>query len=269
MQSLRDDGLRRNVAILEGDAEARTRLLRLARDAGFVALGFSCTDDLVQALTEGWFDLVLVVSDAHGDEMSVLVSTLQTHLPPSTAVMLVLETGVLSSVFPFLVDTQHDFVLKPYVGEEVIARVQMLLRAPGQRAPSGRLSPMTAVTQGRQFGAYRLEPLTREVFLREECITLTAREFALALFLFLNPGQLWHRDELCLAAWGKVSPEGSRKLDTYISRLRSRLQLRSANGWRMSSVYRLGYRLDAITIALPDQPASAASMSPASLAGAS
>lgn len=253
MQSSRGDGLRRNVAILEADSRARIRLLSIARNAGLVALGFSSRDDLVQALAEEWFDLVLVVSDINSDAMPVVVSSLQTHMPPNIAVLLVLDAIDLASVLPFLADTRYDFALKPYVGEEVVTRVEMLLQVRGRTARREQVLSPTGSMQTHEFGEYRLEPLSSKVHLQGQCFALTPREFALILFLFRNPGQLWRRDELYWAAWGEAEIEGSRKLDTYISRLRSRLHLRTTHGWRLSAVYSMGYRLDSIDTPHSDQ----------------
>ncbi len=46
--------------------------------------------------------------------------------------------------------------------------------------------------------------------------------------------------------WGLGAETPSRSLDTHISRLRTKLELRPANGFLLSAIYGLGYRLEAI-----------------------
>ena len=74
-------------------------------------------------------------------------------------------------------------------------------------------------------------------------VELSRREYELALMLFQNLGRLLSREHLREAIWGVGIENPSRSLDTHISRLRLKLQLSPANGFVLSAVYGLGYRL--------------------------
>jgi DNA-binding response OmpR family regulator len=65
--------------------------------------------------------------------------------------------------------------------------------------------------------------------------------------LFSRLGELLSRKYLQESVWGGQADVVSRTLDTHISRLRVKLDLRPENGYRLSSVYSLGYRLEALT----------------------
>ena len=82
--------------------------------------------------------------------------------------------------------------------------------------------------------------------LHGEPVRLKQREYDLALLLFRNIGRLLPREYLMLTVWGQELETGSRSLDTHVSRLRTRLNLRPANGMILASVYGLGYRLEYI-----------------------
>ena len=57
--------------------------------------------------------------------------------------------------------------------------------------------------------------------------------------------------------WGQGPEASSRSLDTHISRLRAKLDLRPHNGFLLSAIYGLGYRLEAIDAdSLMSRPAS-------------
>src|SRR3546814_16926843 len=75
-------------------------------------------------------------------------------------------------------------------------------------------------------------------------IELAPKEFELALLLFRNPGRLFSRDVLSTAVWNREIPATSRTLDTHLSNLRRKLQLRPDHGVRLSSSYALGDRLE-------------------------
>ena len=59
-------------------------------------------------------------------------------------------------------------------------------------------------------------------------------------------GRLLSREHLREAVWGLGPEPASRSLDTHVSRLRSKLDLRPANGFLLSAIYGLGYRLEAL-----------------------
>ena len=68
----------------------------------------------------------------------------------------------------------------------------------------------------------------------------------LAVLLFRNPGRIMPRDAPIRSLWGRDMAGVSRSLDTHIYRLRMKLALQPSNGVRLSAVYTLGYRLEAI-----------------------
>lgn len=75
-------------------------------------------------------------------------------------------------------------------------------------------------------------------------IDTTGIEFKLALFLFSNPNVVHSREYLLEQVWGISVPIDSRRVDTHISRLRSKLGLDGEeNQWYLMSVYVRGYML--------------------------
>ena len=77
-------------------------------------------------------------------------------------------------------------------------------------------------------------------------VILTDKEFELAAFLFRNLGRLLSRGHLLEAVWGRNPDLATRTVDTHISRVRSKLNLRPENGFRLTPTYNFGYRLEKI-----------------------
>ena len=94
------------------------------------------------------------------------------------------------------------------------------------------------------FGRYCFRQRSRELLVDGEPVALKAREYDLALLLFQNADRLLSRDHLRERLWGQGPQVQSRSLDTHISRLRTLLDLRPANGYAIRPVYGLGYRLE-------------------------
>ncbi|WP_269504774.1 response regulator transcription factor [Burkholderia sp. IMCC1007] len=128
-------------------------------------------------------------------------------------------------------------MVKPINQSELLARANALLR----RAYHGG-----GRHDALRLGCYLIDTRTRTVLLHGAPIKLTPREFDLAVLLFRNPDRIMPRDALIRSLWGRDMAGVSRSLDTHIYRLRMKLALQPSNGVRLSAVYTLGYRLEAI-----------------------
>ena len=119
-----------------------------------------------------------------------------------------------------------DYIVKPFAMDELMARMEMVLR----RAGKG----------GHQLQAFdvTLDSAAHMVLQRGQPVELTPREFALLEQLMRNRGAAIYRDTLMERAWGGDA-ETTRAVDTYITRLRKKLNW----GDKIETVYQIGYRL--------------------------
>ncbi len=131
-----------------------------------------------------------------------------------------------------------DYVSKPIKPLELKARIRSLLRrVHGAEADANK--PL-------QFGKFRFDTQGNQLYMDDEQVSLTQKEFELILFLFRNAGRLLSRAHLLESVWGHSAELNTRTLDTHISRLRKKLHLGEEAGWRLSSIYHHGYRLEPI-----------------------
>ncbi len=128
-------------------------------------------------------------------------------------------------------------MVKPVQPAILRARVEALLR---------RAYPAPAVEGPEVFGRYVFESQLQSVRAGDEAVALTAKEFQLALALFRNLSRALSRGYLLEAVWGKNPDLATRTLDAHISRIRLKLNLRPRNGFRLSTVYSYGYRLEQV-----------------------
>ncbi|MDB5776496.1 MAG: response regulator transcription factor [Herbaspirillum sp.] len=131
-----------------------------------------------------------------------------------------------------------DYVLKPLRLNEVLLRVQLLLK---------RAYPHYQAQQQIRFAQYVFETPSHRVTRGEAAIDMTQKEFELALLLFRNLGRPLSRATIQNAIWARDSDLPSRTMDTHISRVRNKLQLKPENGFRLTPVYGYGYQLEQLT----------------------
>ena len=116
--------------------------------------------------------------------------------------------------------------------------------------PSVR-SSQTAEKRGKNDKVVEIAPYTldfnaQQLLVSGEKIDLTPKEFALAGYLLSNIGQLIRREQLLQDIWGYGSDVQTRTIDIHISRLRKKLSLTEDSGWKLTSIYHQGYRLERI-----------------------
>jgi DNA-binding response OmpR family regulator len=124
-----------------------------------------------------------------------------------------------------------DYLIKPFGYGELLARVQALLRRATRRPGAGRMRVATL----------EIDPQSREVWLDDQPVHLSKKEFGLARMLASEPTRTFTRDELLREVWGFRSPGTTRTLDTHAHRLRHKL-----SGGRVAfviNVWGVGYRL--------------------------
>jgi heavy metal response regulator len=105
-----------------------------------------------------------------------------------------------------------DYLTKPFVFAELLARVRALLRRRAE-ARSPRLQVADLV----------LDPATRSVTRGGQPITLTNREFALLEYLMRNAGRVLTRTAITEHVWDYDFDSGTNVIDVYVNYLRKKI----------------------------------------------
>ena len=106
-----------------------------------------------------------------------------------------------------------DFVAKPFAYGELRLRVAALLRRARERRVDGRT----------RVGELELDPLSREVRVRGDRVTLSQKEFALLRQLAAEPTRVFTKAELLRDVWGYRAYVETRTVDAHACRLRRKL----------------------------------------------
>jgi DNA-binding response OmpR family regulator len=130
-----------------------------------------------------------------------------------------------------------DYVTKPFVPRELVARVKAILRR-------ARAAPAPEAAEGiLDFGELYIDTAKREVRLSDELITLRAKEYDLLVELARRPGVVFTREKLLQDVWGYDFYGDSGTIDVHVRRLRSKLNDDSTNPRFIETVWGVGYKL--------------------------
>lgn len=120
-----------------------------------------------------------------------------------------------------------DYLTKPFSIEELLARIEALLR----RNPVNKTEPLaSAETVNSDHKVLRIADLvvntaTREIKRGDHSIELTATEYELLLFLLRHPRQVLSRDQIYEAVWGYDFEGESNVIEVYIRYLRNKIDI--------------------------------------------
>ena len=129
-----------------------------------------------------------------------------------------------------------DYVVKPFSPRELAARVRAVLRRVDEA--QGRTTGGEALA----FGDLKINPGTREVTVRGEPVTLTAREFDLLHHMAQHPKMVYTRDQLMEAVWGYAFAAETSTVTVHVRRLREKIEDDPAHPRYLQTVWGVGYR---------------------------
>ncbi len=129
-----------------------------------------------------------------------------------------------------------DYVVKPFSPRELAARVTAVLRRMGD-SPTASADEKVLV-----FDGLRIDPNPREVLVRGEPATLTAREFDLLYHLAASPSRVYTRDHLMEVVWGYAFSIDTSTVTVHVRRLREKVELDPARPRYLQTVWGVGYK---------------------------
>ncbi len=120
-----------------------------------------------------------------------------------------------------------DYITKPFEIEELIARIEAVLR----RYNNGN--------EVQNIGDISINVVSRTVMRNGKEISLTPKEFDLLVFLIQNKNFALYRETIFEKVWGEELEFETRTLDLHIQRLRKKI------GWKdkIKTIYKIGYML--------------------------
>lgn len=109
----------------------------------------------------------------------------------------------------------NDYVTKPFSVQELMARIRMILRNFQKITPE-----LAAVFDDGQL---KIDFAHRQVFLHQQLLSLTRKEYQLLILLAQHKGQLMTQPQILKALWGPTHQEDTHYLRILVAKLRTKL----------------------------------------------
>lgn len=196
---------------------------------GFITTVVKTGQEAINQIQDAEFDLMILdlgLPDKDGLEVLAEMRGQGETLP---VIVLTARDGVDDTVAG-LEGGADDYVTKPFRFEELLARIRVQLR--------NRQVPRTKQETVLKVGDITLDLLTRQVWVGDRAVELSAREFLLAEVFLRHPRQVLTREQLLDRIWGYDYDPGTNIVNVYIGHLRRKL-----GDDRIETVRGVGYRL--------------------------
>ena len=131
-----------------------------------------------------------------------------------------------------------DYIVKPFSGEELMARVRAILRRMDRSAGAGNA--------GRQLeiGSLMLNLDDALVKIGEHTVSLTKKELEILYTLASGRGKLFTRETLLSSLWGYDYYGDSRTVDSHVKRLRAKIDAYDHPDWQVKTIWGMGYKFE-------------------------
>ncbi|MBQ9985293.1 MAG: response regulator transcription factor [Oscillospiraceae bacterium] len=216
------------ILVVEDDYELNKSVCSYLNRNGYVATGCHSADEAYDAMYENIYDLIvsdIMMPKVDGFEFAKTVRELNEDIP---ILFMTARDDFTSKQRGFRIGVD-DYMVKPIDLDELFLRIGALLR----RAKIASSRTLTV-------GSFHMDIDEHTAYLGDEEIQLTTREFSLLYKLLSYPKKTFTRTQLMDEFWDADTSSGTRTVDVYMTKLRSKLA--DCSDFEIVTVHGLGYK---------------------------
>jgi len=128
-----------------------------------------------------------------------------------------------------------DYITKPFGMGELVARVNSHIKTYEKFKNSSKKKLITV-------GALSIDKQDRRVYIDDNEVLLTQKEFDLLLFLVENPNRVYSKENLFERVWGYDSLSDASTITVHIARIREKIEMNPERRQYIETVWGTGYR---------------------------
>ncbi len=220
--------------VVDDDPDVRRVIVRMLEEEGYATSEAESGAQVKEALAGRAPELILLDLMLSGEDgFEVLTEIRRTSDVP--VIILSAKMNESDRVLGLRLGAD-DYVVKPFSGPELAARIASVLR----RSTRNHRAPAVL-----EFGDLTIDTTSREVRLRGELVETTMKEFDLLAFLASSPRQVFSREQLLDHVWGSSSAwQDDGTVTEHIRRIRQKLRITQVRDSWIRTIRGVGYRFE-------------------------
>ena len=225
------------VALLEDNAEQAELVSRWLNEHDISVNHHPDCRSFLDAFRKDLFDLAILdweLPDQTGIDVLRQLRVVQGQTLP---IIFTTQRDAEEDIVLALNSGADDYLVKPLRKAELLARIDVARRRSGMTNP---------VDDTLSLGCVTINTTTKEVLVQGDVVKLTPKEYGVALELFQHVGQILSREYLLKRIWGVNAEINTRTVDMHISRVRRSLNINPEMGYRITTIFQHGYRLEKV-----------------------
>ena len=202
------------------------------QNAGHTIIAMDNANDALMRLEEYLPDLILLdimLPGLKGDQFLKLIRSNSKY--SGIPIIVVSAKNSEGDIVQLLEAGADDYLTKPFSMKVLLARIKVVLKR-------SRQDELTEVTT---YAGLTVDEVKHQIYLADQEIILTNKEFELLLLLIKHPRRVFTRNQLLTTIWGYDTEVFTRTVDSHISTLRKKL---GEVGQVIKSVPKIGYKVE-------------------------
>ena len=221
-----------HILIIDDDLKLTALITKFLENHSFGVSSFDNPKNALKALNKkNTFELIIL--DITLPEMDGFQVLREIRKNSTIPIIMLTARGEVSDRIVGLELGADDYMPKPFEPEELIARIQSILRR--SKSPETMIDNLI-------FEHLSIDKLKQEVMLNEQLVALSTTEFEALLLFAENCGQILDRDFLVENLRGISWQSYDRSIDVLVSRLRSKLNQLDPSTEYIKTIHGVGYK---------------------------
>lgn len=220
------------ILVIEDEKELRKSIVTYLSQEGYLCESASGFKEGMEKLAGYEYDCLIIDINLPGGSGLDLIREFKKNSSSEAGIIIISARNALEDKITGLEIGADDYLTKPFHLPELNARIKSIIRRRSFRGSNEIV-----------FNEIRVLPDSREVFVNDEGVTLTAKEYDLLLFFIANKGRVLSKDSIAEHLWGDYMDQADSFdfIYTHIKNLRKKLIQQGSKDY-ITSVYGIGYK---------------------------